>query len=96
MLDEKTEKPLRYFETKKQLLDNGFKLEKWDTLGFFGFCLFMNSDVLFINRFFRFIPKIRSVVNFFINIDNYITNLNFFKKKGLIVIGYAKKLEVNK
>ena len=34
MLDEKTEKPLRYQETKAQLKDNGFKLEKWNTLAF--------------------------------------------------------------
>lgn len=96
MLDEKTEKPLRYKETKKQLVDNGFKLEKWNTFGFFGFCLFMNSDVLFVNRFFRFIPKIRSIVKFFIKIDHFITNLSLFRNRGLIVIGYAKKVFIKK
>ena len=91
LLDENTEEPLRFNITKTQLSQNGLELKKWNTVGFFGFCLFMNSDVLFFNRFFRKIPKIRSVVKAFTKVDEFITNLNFMKNRGLIVIGMAKK-----
>ena len=95
LLDEKTEEPLRFNSTKKQLSRNGLDLKKWETVGFFGYCLFMNSDVLFFNRFFSKIPKIRTIVKMFIQIDEFITNLNFMKNRGLIVIGMAKNTKVN-
>ncbi len=95
LLDEKTEEPLRFNSTKKQLSRNGLNLKKWETVGFFGYCLFMNSDVLFFNRFFSKIPKIRTIVKMFIQIDEFITNLNFMKNRGLIVIGMAKNTKVN-
>ena len=90
-LDEKTEEPLRFSVTKTQLSQNGLELQKWNTIGFFGFCLFMNSDVLLFNKVFRKIPKIRSIVKGFTKVDEFITNLSFMKNKGLIVIGMAKK-----
>ena len=92
LLDEKTEEPLRFNITKTQLSQNGLKLQKWNTIGFFGFCLFMNSDVLLFNKIFRKIPKIRSIVKGFTKIDEFITNLSFMKNRGLIVIGMAKKI----
>ncbi len=90
-LDEKTEEPLRFSITKTQLSQNGLELQKWNTVGFFGFCLFMNSDVLLFNKVFRKIPKIRSIVKGFTKVDEFITNLSFMKNRGLIVIGMAKK-----
>ena len=95
LLDEKTEEPLRFFQTKNQLYQNGLKIKKWQTVGFFGFCLFMNSDVLIFNRVFRKIPKIRKIVNFFTMFDDFVTNLKLMKKRGLIVIGTAKKMSSN-
>ncbi len=96
LLDEKTEKPLRFTPTKRSLSQNGLELKKWNTVGFFGFCLFMNSDVLFFNRFFKKIPKIRSIVKLFTKIDEFVTNLKFMKYRGLIVIGMAKKVSYDK
>lgn len=90
-LDDKTEAPIRYADTKKTLESTGLKLIEWKTLGFLGFCLFMNSDILVFNRLFRFIPRIRYITKFAIYIDKLILKLPFMSKNGLIAIGAAKK-----
>lgn len=90
-LDDKTEAPLLYNETVPVLINNGFVLKQWKTFGFFGFCLFMNSDVLVFNRVFRFIPGIRAITRAFSRIDHVTTNLKGMQQNGLIVIGRAQK-----
>lgn len=91
MLDHQTERPLMYSETVPVLEKSGLALEQWQTYGFFGFCLFMNSDVLFFNRFFRFIPGIRKLTRASVYLDNWITHRKSLKKSGLQVIGKAIK-----
>lgn len=91
VLDHQTERPLLYSETVPILEKTGFVIEKWQTYGFFGFCLFMNSDVLFFNRLFRFIPGIRKLTRVSANIDDWITHRQMFRKSGLQVIGKAIK-----
>lgn len=96
MLDDKTERPLTYDETVPLLKENGFSVEHWRTSGFFGFCIFMNSDVLFFNRFFRFIPGIRRITRISTRFDEWCTRLPGMSKNGLQVIGRAKKLTLDK
>lgn len=91
ILDHQTERPLLYSETVPILKKSGLQLEQWQTYGFFGFCLFMNSDVLFFNRFFRFIPGIRKLTRASVYIDDWITHRKVFKNSGLQVIGKAIK-----
>ncbi len=92
-LDDKTERPLLYEETVPPLENAGFVLKTWQTYGFFGYCLLMNSDVLVFNRTFRHIPGIRGITRLAAKLDHAITSLNAFRRYGLIVIGMAEKPE---
>jgi len=94
-LDHINERPLRYLDTKKSLSEAGLKLLKWRTMGFFGFCLFMNSDILIVNRLFRFIPFIHRLVNIMTKIDELVISLPCMRNNGLQVIGIAIKNERN-
>lgn len=89
MLDHETERPLRYSETVPVLESAGFTDMTWRTCGFLGFCLFMNSDVLFVNRAFRFIPGIRAITRGFARFDDWCTR--YLRKSGLQVVGTATK-----
>lgn len=90
-LDDSTESPLRFHQTRAALNKAGMKLEKWETYGFIGFCFFMNSDVLIFNRLFKYIPGIRYITRFFIYIDDMMRKIPFMKNYGLQVIGVAEK-----
>ena len=90
-LDHETERPLIWHETVPVLEAAGFTVTSWKTYGFFGFCLFVNSDVLVFNRSFRFIPKIRRVVRIFAALDDWITSRPVLSHAGLQVIGIAEK-----
>jgi ubiquinone/menaquinone biosynthesis C-methylase UbiE len=91
MLDENTERPLRWKETVPLLERVGFELKSWRTYGWLGFCLFMNSDVLYFNRAFRWIPGIRIITRLFIALDDWVTSTKAFQKWGLQVIAEAIK-----
>ena len=91
MLDHETERPLTYDETVPLLTETGFSVTQWQTYGFLGFCIFMNSDVLFFNRFFRFIPGIRAITRFFARFDDWCTKRSSLRRAGLQVIGKATK-----
>lgn len=91
ILDHETERPLTYDETVPLLEESGFILQDWRTCGFIGFCIFMNSDVLFFNRFFRFIPGIVRITRGFTHFDHWCTNLPGMKRAGLQVVGKAQK-----
>ena len=91
ILDHATERPLLYRETVPVLIENGLNCQNWQTYGFFGFCLFMNSDVLFFNRLFRFIPGIRALTRFSTWVDDKILGLPGMQRAGLQVIGVAQK-----
>ncbi len=94
ILDHETERPLIYSETVPVLEAAGFSDFTWRTCGFFGFCLFMNSDVLFVNRLFRFIPGIRGITRAFARFDDWCTRRSLLKKAGLQVVGTARKPSV--
>lgn len=92
-LDHKTERPLLYYETVPFLKRSGFRMDTWRTVGFLGFCLFANSDVLVFNRAFRFVPGIRSITRFSTRIDTLVTQLPGLRHAGLQVIGSASKVQ---
>lgn len=90
-LDADTERPLRYDETVPYLDKAGLACRHWSTHGFLGFCLFMNSDVLVVNRLFRFIPGIRGLTRWFTRLDEWTVRLPGLRRAGLQVIGVAER-----
>jgi ubiquinone/menaquinone biosynthesis C-methylase UbiE len=91
ILDHGTERPLTWDETVPLLEDSGFEVQQWRTCGFLGFCIFMNSDVLYFNRLFRFVPGIRHITRAFTRFDNWCTGLPGLRRAGLQVVGKAVK-----
>ena len=89
-LDHNTERPLRRGETESALAQAGLALCDWQTRGFFGFCLLMNSDVLVFNRLFRYLPGIRPLTRAACRIDHWTTSLPGLRHAGLQVIGVAR------
>jgi ubiquinone/menaquinone biosynthesis C-methylase UbiE len=90
-LDHATERPVRWAETVPLLRALGFECRLWRPLGLFGFCLFMNSDVLVFNRLFRFIPGIRGIVRASARLDDTLLRLPALRRAGLQVVGLAVK-----
>lgn len=90
-LDAETERPLRHHDTVPLLEKIGFQVTHWNTRGFLGFCLLMNSDVLIFNRLFRYIPGIRTLARGLIGLDHWSTHLPGLRRAGLQVIGAALK-----
>jgi SAM-dependent methyltransferase len=91
MLDADTEHPLRYESTARDLAQAGLQLEIWRTFGFLGYCLLMNSDVLVVNRLFRFVPGIRAFTRVMTWGDDWSVRLPGMHRNGLIVVGVARK-----
>ena len=58
-----TKRPPRRAETHAALTEVGLTPGQWRGCGLFGFCLFMNSDVLVFNRGLRYVPGIRGIVS---------------------------------
>lgn len=90
-LDHETEHPLLYKETIPVLERAGMELMSWQTYGFLGFCLFMNSNVLVFNRVFRFIPGIRILTRLAVILDDWTVRLPGMSQTGLQVVGVAQK-----
>ena len=91
-LDHENERPLRLSETLPPLTAAGMRLDTWTTHGFLGFCLFMNSDVLVVNRLFRFVPGIRALTRAAARLDDVVLSLPGFTGLGLQVVGCATKV----
>src|SRR5207249_9015212 len=91
-LDADTEAPLRRAETERHLAAAGLELRRWETSGFLGFCLLMNSDVLVVNRLLRFLPDIERITRFWIAVDDWCTSRRTLQGRGLQVVGVAVKL----
>jgi ubiquinone/menaquinone biosynthesis C-methylase UbiE len=91
MLDQSTERPLLYEETVPVIEHAGLRSLQYRTHGFLGFCLFMNSDVLFFNRLFRFVPGIRAITRGAARLDEAVLNMPGLSRAGLQVIGVAEK-----
>lgn len=90
-LDHETERPLLWKETVPVLEQAGLRTTLWKTHGFFGFCLFMNSDILFVNRLFRFVPGIRAITRASTVLDEWMTAIPGMAGAGLQVVGVARK-----
>lgn len=90
-LDYQTERPLLWSETVPVLEAAGFYVRSWQTFGFIGFCLFMNSDVLKFNRLLRFVPGIRAITRASARLDAAILGLPGLGRCGLQVVGVAEK-----
>lgn len=90
-LDHETERPLLKVETVPVLDAASMRTTHWKTYGFAGFCFFMNSDVLFFNRFFRFIPGIRAITRFATWVDDTTGKIPGLGGAGLQVVGVAEK-----
>jgi ubiquinone/menaquinone biosynthesis C-methylase UbiE len=90
-LDHLTERPLLHADTVPVLESAGMTTRDWSTHGFLGFCLFMNSDVLVVNRLFRFVPGIRRIARWSTVLDAWILSMPRMKNSGLQVIGVAEK-----
>jgi SAM-dependent methyltransferase len=93
-LDHETERPLLWRETVPLLEASGLACRHWSTHGFFGFCLFMNSDVLVFNRLFRFLPGIRQLTRLATRIDDAILSIPFLRHAGLQVVGAAERQQI--
>jgi ubiquinone/menaquinone biosynthesis C-methylase UbiE len=91
MLNHATERPLLHEETVPALERAGLRSQRYQTYGFLGFCLFMNSDVLFFNRAFRFVPGIRAITRASTRLDEALLALPGLRRAGLQVIGVAQK-----
>ena len=90
-LDHNTERPLLWQETWPVLESAGLEPQLWRTCGFLGFCFFMNSDILFFNRLFRFVPGIRAITRWAAWLDERTVHLPGMSRAGLQVVGYARK-----
>jgi SAM-dependent methyltransferase len=90
-LDHATERPLRLRETQPPLADAGLALRTWRPCGLFGFCLFMNGDVLVANRIFRFVPGIEGIVRASARLDERLLRTPPLARAGLQVVAVAEK-----
>ena len=90
-LDAGTERPLRTAETRRQLTQAGLEIIQWKPCGLLGFCLFMNSDVLVVNRLFRHLPGIRRITRASVAVDEWLLRLPGLRYAGLQVVGAARK-----
>jgi hypothetical protein len=82
--------PQLLYEEAVPVLERAQSLQ-YRTHGFLGFCLFMNSDVLFFNRVFAFVPGIRAITRGAARLDEAVLNLPGFGRAGLQVVGLAEK-----
>ena len=63
----------------------------WRTCGAIGYCLFMNSDVLVVNRLLRHVPCIRRITRAAVALDERLLRLPWLRNAGLQVVGAARK-----
>jgi ubiquinone/menaquinone biosynthesis C-methylase UbiE len=88
-LDHRTEAPLHLKDTSADLSRAGLQLAEWRPVGFIGFCLFMNSDIMVLNRLFRFVPGIRAITRAVARADDFLLRLRPLRFFGLLAIGHA-------
>jgi ubiquinone/menaquinone biosynthesis C-methylase UbiE len=91
-LDHTTEAPLRKASTFGNLTAAGLRPVAWKTRGLIGFCLFMNSDILIVNRAFRFVPGIRLITRAACRLDDWLSRFRGLESAGLIALGAAEKM----
>jgi ubiquinone/menaquinone biosynthesis C-methylase UbiE len=91
MLDAATEHPLMFADTMQALTEAGLVNVRWKTYGCLGFCLFMNSDVLIVNRLFRFVPGVATIAAAAAKFDDWMLRQPGLAGAGLQVIGIAQR-----
>ena len=91
-LDLATEQLVRRNRLLPELAKSGLEIQKWETKGFFGCALVMNSNILIFNRFLRFVPGIKVVVDKLVQFDEKLSKTKLFKGKGIQLLGLAKKV----
>jgi len=91
-LEADTEHPLRHRDTREQLEGAGLALEIWRTLGFFGYCFLMNSDVLAINRVWQYVPGAVVLTRFATKVDEWMLRFPGLSGAGLAVVGRARRV----
>jgi SAM-dependent methyltransferase len=91
MLNVDTERPLTFADTMQVLTKAGLVSVRWKTYGFLGFCLFMNSDVLIVNRLFRFVPGIAAITRAAAKFDDWVLRQPGLSGAGLQVVGVAER-----
>lgn len=90
-LEASTEHPLRFQTTSSAIERAGMTLESWRTYGFLAYCFLMNSDVLPVNRLWRYVPGIRPLTRAAARVDEVTLRVPGLRRAGLITIGTAKK-----
>jgi SAM-dependent methyltransferase len=88
-----TERPLRFADTSAQLAGARLSLEVWRTIGFFGYCFLMNSDVLAINRVWQYVPGAAALTRAATKIDEWTLKLPGLSGAGLAVVGRARRAD---
>lgn len=90
--DPKNEAPLEKDIFIDDLKPSQLELNSWKYVGFLGFILFMNPEILKFNKAFKYIPGIKYIVRFVIRLDSLILKIPFLSSMGLQVCGVAKKV----
>jgi SAM-dependent methyltransferase len=90
-LDAETERPLRLRETAPPLHEAGLVLDLWRPCALLGFCVFMNGDVLVVNRVFGLVPGIAALVRASARLDEWLLRLPGVGRAGLQVVARARK-----
>jgi SAM-dependent methyltransferase len=88
-----TERPLRFADTNAQLVGAGLSLDVWRTIGFFGYCFLMNSDVLAVNRVWQYVPGATALTRAATKIDEWTLKLPGLSGAGLAVVGRARRAD---
>ncbi len=88
-LEPGTEHPLRRRDTERQLAAAGFAVTAWRTLGFLGYCLLMNSDVLAINRIWARVPGTETLTRAAARLDDIALKVPGLRSGGALAIGSA-------
>ena len=83
-------RPLLYEETVPLLERASLKIVRYQTHSLLAFA--HPSDVLFLNRLFRFVWSIRAITRESAPIDDLILALPGLQRAGLQVVGIAQKL----
>jgi SAM-dependent methyltransferase len=90
-LQEDTEHPLRFVDTQRQLERAGFTLDVWRPMGFLGYCFLMNSDVMRINRVWRFVPGASALTRAATRFDEWCLKIPGLTRGGALVVGLASR-----
>lgn len=90
-LDHATEEPLRRERTEAELARAGLRLDSWRTCGFLAWAGLLNAEVLVVNRFFRYLPGMRTVARAGIRFDEALLGQAWLRSRGLQVVGVAEK-----